>query len=127
MSKTAAAPQLDKIMKETADFTAQYSDACSKSGNILMKGIEDITSTMMSLAQSSAEKQAELIKEAMSIKNINDFAEIQSKIAQTSFDDFISSATKISEISVKVLTDSAEPVSTQMTKAMQNATKAMAA
>ena len=127
MGKTTAAPQIDKIMKDTADFGSGYSEACTKSGAIFMKGMEDIMEAMMSLAQSSAEKQAEIVKEIMSIKNVNEFAEVQNKLAKSGFDDFVSNATKISEISVKVLTDSAEPVSAQMTQAVQKATKAMAA
>ncbi len=125
MSKTAT--QFDKIIKDTADFSTQYSEACSKSCAIMMKGLEDILGTVMSLSQSSAEKQAKLIKEAMSSKTINEFAEVQNKIIQTNFDDMMSGATKISEISVKLLTDSSEPVSAEINKAVQKATKAMAA
>ncbi len=126
MSKIAA-PQLDKIIKDTTDFSTQYSEACTKSGNIFMKGMEDIMGTMVSLAQNSAEKQAAFVKEAMAIKTINEFTEAQNKIAQSNFDDFVAGATKISEISAKILTDSSEPVSSQMNKAMKNAKKAMAA
>ncbi len=127
MSKATTAPQLDKILKETADFNTGYSEACTKSSAILMKGMEDIMGAMMSLAQDSAEKQAALVKEIMSVKNVADFSEIQNKLAKSGFDDFVSGATKISEISAKVLTDSAEPVSAQMTQAVQKATKSMAA
>ncbi len=126
MSKTSA-PQLDKIMKNTTDFNAECSDACSKSSAILMKGVEDIMGTMMSLAQTSAEKQAAFVKEAMSIKTVNEFAEVQKKIAKENFDDFVSGATKISEIGAKILTDSAEPVNAQIKKATNNAKKSMAA
>lgn len=124
-NKTAT--QFDQLMKETSDFGAQYSDACTKSSAILMKGFEDIMGTVVSLAQSTAEKQAGFMKEALSVKTINEFAEMQSKIAQANFDDFMNGATKISEISVKTLTDSAEPVNEQITKAMQKASKTMAA
>lgn len=125
MSKTTT--QFDKFLKETNDFGSGYSDACTKSSTIFMKGFENIMSTMMTLAQDSAEKQATYMKEAMSSKTINEFADVQNKIAQASFDDFVSNATKISEISVKVLTESAEPVNTQVTKSVQKATKSMAA
>ncbi len=125
MSKTAT--QFDKIIKETTDFSTQYSEACSKSCSIMMKGFEDILGTVMTLSQSSAERQSKLIKEAMSSKTINEFAEVQNKIVQANFDDFMSGATKISEISVKLLTDSSEPVSTEINKVVQKATKAMAA
>ncbi len=125
MTKTQS--QFDAFFKETSDFGANYSEACTKSGTIFMKGMEDIVSTMVSLAQQSAEKQSKYMKDAMSCKTVNDFAETQNKIAQSSFDDFMSGATKLSEISVKVLTEGTEPVSAQMTKAMEKATKAMAA
>lgn len=119
--------QFDKLIKETSDFGAQYSEACTKSSAIFMKGLEDMMGTVMSMAQSSAEKQAKLTKEAMSVKTINEFAEIQNKIAKENFDDFVASATKISEISVKMLTDSAEPVNAQVSKAVQKASQSVAA
>ncbi|MBI1300817.1 MAG: hypothetical protein GC137_04070 [Alphaproteobacteria bacterium] len=129
MSKTTTktAPQFDKIIKDTADFGAQYSDACSKSSAIWMKGVEDIMSAMTNLAQTTAEKQAAFVKEAMGSKTFSEFAHVQNKMAQTSFDDFMTGATKISEISAKILTDSVEPVSAQMSEAVQKASKAMAA
>jgi len=126
MSKTAA-PQLDKILKHTAEFNAGYSEACTKSSAIFMKGMEDIMETMMSLAKTSAEKQSKLVKEAMSIKNINEFTDMQNKIAKSGFDDFMSNATKISEIGSKILTESAEPVNAQVKQAVQKASKSMAA
>ena len=117
----------DQFGKDASDISREYSDAVMKSGTILMKGCENMVSVMMSIVQSSAEKQARLLKEAMSSKTINEFAEIQNKIAQTSFDDFMSGATKISEISVKVITESSEPVNAQVTRAIQKATESMAA
>lgn len=125
MSKTAT--QFDKIIKDTTDFGTQYSDACTKSSAIMMKGFEDIFGTVMSLAQNSAEKQAKFVKEAMGSKTINEFAEVQNKIVQTNFDDFMTGATKISEIGTKVLTESSEPVSAEINKVVQKATKSMAA
>lgn len=130
MSKTAAAfdtKAFDKIAKETADFGREYSEACAKANAILVKGVEEIMGTVVSIAQSSAEKQAKFAKEAMSSKTINEFAEIQNKIAQSSFDDFMSGFTKISEMSIKVLTEGSEPVNAQIAKVIQRATDAMAA
>ncbi len=126
MSKIAT-PQFEKILKETSDFNTCYSEACSKSGAIFMKGMEDIMSEVMSLAQGASEKQAELVKEIMSIKNVSELSEIQNKLMKSGFDDFVSGATKISEISAKVLTDSAQPVNEQIKQAAKKATKSMAA
>jgi phasin family protein len=125
MTKSTIA--FDKLTKDAADMSREYSDACVKSSTILMKGFENIMGALVSMAQTSAEKQARFLKEAMSSKTINEFAEVQNKIAQANFDDFMSSATKISEMGVKVLTESSEPVNSQMTKAIQKATESMAA
>lgn len=125
MSKSTT--QFDKILKDTQSFGTQYSDACAKSGEIFMKGMEDMVSTMMSLTKDSAEKQAGFVKQAMSSKTMNEFTEMQGKIAQENFDDFMSGANKMSDIGVKILTQSSEPVSKEVTKAVQKAQKSMAA
>lgn len=121
MSKTNAANPFDKLSNETMNFGKEYSEALAKSGQIFAKGFEDILGAVASLVQSSAEKNAKFVKEAISSKTINEFAEVQSKMAQAGFDDFMSGATKISELSVKVLTEGSEPVNAQITKAMQKA------
>ncbi|MGH1378881.1 MAG: phasin family protein [Alphaproteobacteria bacterium] len=125
MSKTST--QFDKIIKDTQEFGTQYSDACAKSGEIFVKGMEDMMSTMISLTQQSAAKQSDFVKQAMSSKTINEFAETQNKIAKENFDDFVSGANKMSEIGVKILTESSDPVSKEVSKAVQKATKSMAA
>ncbi|MFP4097716.1 MAG: phasin family protein [Alphaproteobacteria bacterium] len=117
----------DQLIKDSTEFSSQYSEACTKSTSILMKGLEDIVETAMSVIQSSTQKQAKFAKQAMSSKNVNEFAEIQSKIAQENFDDFIAGMTKISEISVKVLSDSSEPLNAELNKAVKKATSSIAA
>ncbi len=122
-----AFPQFETFMKESADFSSKYTEACTKSNAIFMKGFEDIMGTVISVAQDSAEKQAKFVKEAMSVKTINEFTDVQNKIAKENFDDFVKNATKISEISVKVLTDSAEPINKQVSEGLQKATATAAA
>ncbi len=126
MSKNTT-PQFDKMIKDVIEFNTNCSQACTKSGAIFMKGMEDVMGTMMSLAQEASEKQAGFVKEVMNIKDISELSEIQNRIIKSSFEDFISGATKISEVSVKVLTQSAAPVSEQISKAMQKTTQSMAA
>jgi phasin family protein len=63
----------------------------------------------------------------MSSKTLNEWAETQNKIAQANLDDMMSAATKLSEMSVKLLSESAEPISEQMGKSIRKASEAMAA
>ena len=129
-SKQSSAPlsptkPLEDIMtKNTAQFdqltqeTAALSDAMSKSYGIMAKGYENLLRTTMEISQAAAEKQATFAKQALSCKSLNELAEMQSKVAQSSMEDFMSGATKISELSTKVLTESAAPISEQLNKAM---------
>lgn len=119
--------QMEKIAQDAATFSRDGIEACIKSGNLWMRGVEDIMRTAMSLAQSSAEKQGKLVKEAMASKTLNEWAEAQNKIVQSNFDDFMAGATKLSELSVKVLSECTEPVNAQASKAVKKVTETMAA
>jgi len=118
---------LDQLIKSSTEFGNQYSDACTKSSSILMKGLEDIVGTATSLIQNSTEKQTNFVKQVMNTKDINQFAEIQGKIVQENLDDLLSGITKISELSIKVLSDSSEPLNAELNKAVKKATSSMAA
>ena len=118
---TKGKKQFEKLSQDANDFGRDGIEAFVKSSTIFAKGFEDLFRTSMALAQSSAEKQSQYIKEAMSSKTLNEFTEVQSKIAQANFDDFMASATKISEMSVKLLTEASEPLNAQATKTMQKA------
>jgi len=124
---TQSKTQFDTLTKDATELSRDHVEACIKSSTIFAKGCEDMMRTMMSLAQSAAERQGKFVKEALNSKTLNEWTEVQNKIAQTNFDEFMSSATKMTEMSVKVLNDSVEPINAQMTKGIQKATKSMAA
>lgn len=116
--------QFDKLAQEASDFGRDNVEALIKSSTIFAKGFEDIVRTTMSLAQTSAEKRSQLVKEAMTTKSVDEWADMQNKMAQEGYEDFVANATKISELSSKLLTEASEPISSQVTKATNKATKA---
>jgi phasin family protein len=113
--------QFEKFSQDAANIGQEQVEALVKSGTILAKGMEDIMKTVMNIAQSSTEKSQEAAKAMMSCKTLNEFTEAQTKLAQSSFDDFMATATKLSELSIKVATDSLEPINDQVGKAMKKA------
>ena len=113
--------QFDKFAQEAAGYSREGIEAFMKSGTIFAKGFEDIYRTSMTMAQDAAEKQAQFVKEAMAVKNLNEFTDVQNKIAQANFDDFMANATKISEMSTKLLTEASEPINKQVNKATKKA------
>ncbi len=119
--------QFDKISQDAAVMGQAQMDALVKSTTIFTKGMEDIMKTCMEICQEAGEISQTVAKTIMSCKTINEFADVQTKLAQASFDEFMTNATKISEKSVKVCTDALEPINDQMGKAMKKASEAMAA
>ncbi len=124
---TMTKANFEKLTADTATLGKEQMDAFMKSGNLFLKGSEDILKTYMTLAQDSAEKSAAAVKTLLGCKTLNELTEAQNKLAQDSLDGFITSATKLSELSVKVATDSFEPLNAQLSKTIKKATEAVAA
>jgi phasin family protein len=119
--------QYEKITADATNSSRQSVEAYMKSSTVMMKGIEQIMKTCMTLAQESADRNSESVKTLMACKTVNELMEAQNKLAQQNFDDIMSAATKLSEISIKVSNEVLEPINEQVTKSMKKASETMAA
>ena len=124
---TQSKNQYDKLTKDATNMGRENVEAAIKSSTIFAKGCEDLMRMTMSIAQDAAERQSKFVKEALSSKTLNEWTEVQNKIAQANFDDFMSSATKITEMGVKIFNDSIEPINSQLSKSIKKASDSMAA
>lgn len=115
--------QFEQLANEAANAGRENIEAFIKSGTIFAKGMEDIIRTAASLSQNAAEKQAELAKQIMGAKTLNELTSAQNKIAQANFQEFMSNATRLSEMSVKVLNESIAPINNQMAKSMSRVSR----
>jgi phasin family protein len=113
--------QFEKIAQDAAVAGQDQVDALVKSSAILTKGMEDIIKTCMEIAQESSEKTQSVAKTVMSCKTLNEFTDVQSRLAQTSFDEFMTNATRISEKAIKLYTEAFAPINDQMGKSMKRA------
>lgn len=119
--------QFEKIAQDAAVAGQDQVDALVKSSTILAKGMEDILKTCMEIAQETTEKGQSVAKTVMSCKTLNEFTDVQTRLAQASFDDFMSNATRISEKAVKLCTEVFEPINDQMGKTIKRASDNIAA
>lgn len=119
--------QFDKLTKDATAAGQAQMEALAKSGNIFAKGFEDIFKTYVSIAQTTAEKNAKSMQALMGCKTLNEYTEAQNKMAQQGFDDLTCSLTKLSEMSVKVTTEAFEPINDQVSKSIKKATDSVAA
>lgn len=109
------------------ESATEINEAVTQSSTIAAKGIENIMKTCFDLMQQNSERQAGIMKKFMECRNVNDFTDLQTKLAQQNFDEFVSNATKISEMGVKCATDSFNPINDQINKAIKKATNKAAA
>lgn len=114
--------QFDKITQDAAAIGQDQMDAVSKAATIFAKGMEDIVKTYMEIMQSAGEKSQSATKTIMSCKTLNEFTDAQTRLAQSSYDEFLANATKISEKSVKLCTDALEPINDQLGRSIKRAT-----
>ena len=119
--------QVEQFAQDAAASAQDQMDAIMKSSTIFAKGMEDIMKTCMEIAAEAGEKSQTVAKSVMSCKTLNEFTEVQTKLAQASFDDFMTNATKISEKGVKLCTEAFEPINDQVGKAIKKASDAAAA
>lgn len=119
--------QMEKMAQDATVMGQDQMEAVVKASTIFAKGMEDIMKTCMEIAQEAGEKSQNLAKTMMSCKTLNEFTDAQSRMAQASFDEFMTNATKISEKTVKVMTEAMEPINDQMGKSIKRASDSMAA
>ena len=119
--------QMEKMTQDATVMGQAQMDALIKSSTIFAKGMEDIMKTCMEIAQDAGEKSQTIAKTVMSCKTLNEFTDLQTKLAQSSFDEFMTNATRISEKTVKLCTEAMEPINDQMGKSIKRASEAMAA
>ncbi len=124
---TQGTVQFEKITKDAANNGKESMEAFIKSGNIFMKGFEDIAKAYMGLAQTSVEKNTQAVQSLLSCKTITEFTDLHNKWTQQNFDDFMSGTTRLSELTVKVTTDALEPINDQLGKSIKKAGQSLAA
>lgn len=118
---------MEKLSNEAAAIGKESMDAWMKSGSVFMKGYEDMLKTCMGIAQKSVEKNGEAFKTLLACKTVNEYAEVQNRLAQQGFDDFMTGATKISELGIKLASEGFAPINDQVSKAVKKASDAVAA
>jgi len=113
--------QVEQLAQDAAAMGQDQINAIMKSSAIFAKGMEDIMKTCMEICAEAGEKGQTVAKSVLSCKTLNEFTEVQTKLAQASFDDFMTNATRISEKGVKLCTEAFEPINDQVGKAMKKA------
>ncbi len=108
---------------EVAELNKQGVEAFMMAGNIWAKGYEDLGKAYFSFAQDTAERGAEVAKEIMKAKTVQDVISVQTDFAKKRFDQVVADSTKMSELSVKVATETMQPLQKQFDSAVSTLVK----
>lgn len=119
--------KFDQFSQDAAQAGREQVEAFVQSGTILAKGMEGFVKAYTTLAQETAEKNAQAFKSLMACKTLNEFTEAQSTLARQNLDGLMAGMTQLSELGVKLATEAYEPINDQVSKAVKKATDLMAA
>lgn len=116
-----------KSYEEFTTYSKDSFDVVSKFNDAVVKGSEEFGKAYYAFLKSSADASAETAKALLAAKTMNEFVEIQSGFARTTFDSFVSESGKLNEIGVKVATEAFEPVQAHMNATVERMVKPLAA
>lgn len=136
-TKEAVAATKEQIEKASAAVLKAYDDMAAlnkdgvdayvSAGNILAKGMEELSKSMFAFAQASAEANVATAKALMGAKTVNDVFTIQAEFARTQFDTMVAESTKMSEYGLKVANEAFEPLQAQANATVEKFFKPVAA
>ena len=112
--------QYEKMTNDGSATMREGFEGYIQAGTSFMKGAEVMMKTCMEMAQESAERNSEAMKNLMACRTLNEAAEQQNKMVQANLDEAMSAASKLSEMAIKICTEACEPLNEQVNKAMQN-------
>lgn len=102
-------------------------DAAMKSGAIFAKGIEELNSMFFAMARASVEDSLKLGKTLAACKTPEDFFEVQSDLAKTSYEKALEESRKITDVSVKLAEKAGEPLAERARVNVEVISKSLAA
>lgn len=115
-----------KGYEDVVQFNKDNFDAMVKTGAIFAKGWQDMSTTVMGLAQESIEDGVAASKALLNAKTLKEIVEVQSGLAKANFDKIVTEGSRLSEVGVKLAEQAIAPINTRVTAAVEKLTKTAA-
>lgn len=112
-----------KSYDEVTELNKKNMEVFTTFGETYAKGAEEFGKAYYAFVKTTADANAEAAKAMMSATTVNEFVEIQSDYARTSFDAFVAESGKLNELGVKVATDAFEPVQAHLNDTVERFSK----
>ena len=95
---------------EVAAFNKGNVEALMLSGNIVVRGVEDIGKAWLDLGQHSLQRGVAVVHAFAGVRTLPELVELQTDLARTTLDRLLTESTRISELSAKVANEAVAPL-----------------
>ena len=120
-------PSAAKNFDDLAEFNKGNFDAFLAASNAAAKGFETLSQQMIAYNQKAVETSMATAKALLGCKTVQDVVEVHSDLTRKGIDEWVAEGTKLSELTVKVANETAEPINSRLTEAVDRFMKPLAA
>jgi phasin family protein len=104
-------------------FSQSNIDALTRTNQVFIKAIQEIGKEVAALTQAELERAAAATRAALAAKTFREVVEVQTAFATASIERLLNTSTKLGELNVKLATDTAVPITTKVSAALEKAAK----
>ena len=112
---------------ELAGFGKDNVEAVMTSGAILAKGVQDLNTVWLGLAQASVADAVGAAKALFGCKTLPEVVEVQTGLAQAQYEKLVAESGRLSAMSAKLAENASAPITARVTVAVETFTKPLAA
>lgn len=122
-SLVKAGPGIFKSYEDLLQFNKETLEALIYSANIFVRGVQDLSHSVVALAQTSLEDSVAAGKALAGAKTFREVVDLSSSLAQSNFDKLVEESQKLGELSSRLAEEAAAPISRRVDAAVQSLTK----
>jgi phasin family protein len=120
-------PSAAKNFDELAEFNKGNIEAFVAASSAAAKGFETLSQQLIAYNQKAVETSVATAKALLGCRTMQDVVEVQTDLTKKGIDEWLAEGTKLSELTVKVANQTAEPISTRLSEAVDRLMKPLAA
>jgi phasin family protein len=120
-------PSAAKNFDELAEFNKGNFEAFVAAGTAAARGFETLSQQVIAYNQKAVETSVATAKALLGCKTIQDVVEVHSDLTRKGIDEWLAEGTRLSELTVQVANQTAEPINSRLSEAVDRFMKPLAA
>ncbi len=126
-SMAKSADTVSKALYDTVGISRDNMEACLECGNLTAALTKDLSSELFENANRAFSETAEMSKEFLACRTLNDMVELNNKLLRHTVDNFFSQSAKMSSMMFEYASEAMEPINERATQTVQKLSKTLAA